>query len=80
MDGQNVHCSTHFVDQFLNNVWSHKFLCQSDKSGKADFAVILAKDKLEYMDISLDNIWFLGVRLVANTSNMKICKDIWIIE
>ena len=29
------------------------------------------------MDISLDNIWFLGVRLVANTSNLNISKDIW---
>ena len=35
------------------------------------------KDKLEDMDISLDNIWFLGVRLVANTSNLNISKDIW---
>ena len=29
------------------------------------------------MDISLNNIWFLGVRLVANTSNLNISKDIW---
>ena len=35
------------------------------------------KDKLEDMDISLDNIWLLGVRLVANTSNWNISKDIW---
>jgi len=37
----------------------------------------LYKDKLEDMDISLDNIWFLGVGLVANTSNLNISKDIW---
>ena len=36
-----------------------------------------SKDKLEDMDISLNNIWFLGVRLVANTSNLNISKDIW---
>jgi len=35
------------------------------------------KDKLEDMDISLNNIWFLGVRLGANTSNLNISKDIW---
>ena len=29
------------------------------------------------MDISLDNIWFLCVRLVANTSKLNIPKDIW---
>ena len=29
------------------------------------------------MDISLNNIWFLGVRLGANTSNLNISKDIW---
>ena len=39
--------------------------------------VVQTKDKLEDMDISLNNIWFLGVRLVANTSNLNISKDIW---
>ena len=35
------------------------------------------KDKLKDMDISLNNICFLGVQLVANTSNLNISKDIW---
>ena len=33
------------------------------------------KDKLEDMDISLDNIWLLGIWLVANTSSLNISKD-----
>ena len=36
-----------------------------------------SKDKLEDMDISLNNIWFLGVHLVAITYNLNISKDKW---
>ena len=47
------------------------------KIEKITLGIPSPKDKLEDMDISLNNIWFLGVRLVANTSNLNISKDIW---
>ena len=47
------------------------------RDGSFYFLIRQVKDKLEDMDISLNNIWFLGVRLVANTSNLNISKDIW---
>ena len=49
------------------NILGHRVTAYKDK----------LEDKLEDMDISLDNIWFLGVRMVANTSNLNISKNIW---
>ena len=49
----------------------------TDSKVELPLALNLAKDRLEDMDISLNNIWFWGVRLVANTSNLNISKDIW---
>ena len=50
----------------MNVLWFHSFSVLHN-----------TKDKLEDMDISLNNIWILGVRLGADTSNLNISKDIW---
>ena len=40
-------------------------------------SINFTRDKLEDMDISLANIWFLVVRLEANTSNLYFSKGVF---